>query len=64
MYFLAGVGLSAVFAELAMQYAREGISPWGVPVLVGTFVGMIAVILAVAVLASTLCSFRNSGRMQ
>jgi hypothetical protein len=35
---LEGVGLSVIFAELAMQYAREGISPWRVPISVGTFV--------------------------
>lgn len=61
---LAGVGLSAVFAELAIQYAREGISPWGVPVSVGTFVGMIAIILVVAALTSALCAFKNSGNEQ
>lgn len=57
---LAAVGLAIIFAELAVQYAREGISPWGVPIPLGTFFGMVVIILAVAVLTSVLCTLRDS----
>ncbi|WEV52614.1 ABC transporter permease [Bifidobacterium sp. ESL0704] len=56
---LAVIGLVSVFAELAAQYAREGISPWAVPVPVGTLTGIVAIILVVAVLTSAICTFRD-----
>lgn len=57
---LAAFSLGLVFAELAVQYAGEGISPWSVPVPTDTFFGMVAIILAVAVLTSVLCTLKDS----
>ncbi|WEV64463.1 hypothetical protein [Bifidobacterium sp. ESL0732] len=37
--------------------SRKGISPWGVSVLVGTFVGMVVILLGVATLTSAISWF-------